>query len=43
MKDATPLTPLAHERNAIYKCKQQTIHDPLAPEKYNYTMIKKAL
>jgi len=28
MKDVTPLTPLAHERNSIFKCKQHTIHDP---------------
>jgi len=40
IKDATPLTPLAHERNSIFKCKQQTIHDLWGPEKYNYTMIK---
>jgi len=41
MKDATPLTGLAHERSSIFKCKQHTIHDPRGPEKYNYdTMMK---
>ena len=32
MKDATPLTPLAHERNSIFKWKQHTIHDTSGPE-----------
>jgi len=27
-EDATPLTPLAYERN---KCKEHTIHDPYGP------------
>jgi len=33
MNDATPLTPLAHERNSIFKCKQHTctLHDPWGP------------
>jgi len=33
--DATPLTPLAHERNSIFKCKQHTctLHDPRGPKK----------
>ena len=39
MNDATPLTPLAHERNSIFKCKQHThtctLHDPRGPEKYS--------
>jgi len=41
MNDATPLTPLAHERNSIFKCKQHTctLHDPWGPEKYDYTMM----
>jgi len=41
MNDATPLTLLAHERNSIFKYKQHTctLHDPLEPEKYNYTMM----
>ena len=39
MKDATPLTPLAHGQNSIFKCKQHTIHDPCGPEKYDYTMM----
>jgi len=41
MNDATPLTPLAHERNSIFKCKQNTctLHDPWGPEKYDYTMM----
>jgi len=34
MKDATPLTPLAHERNSIFKCKQHTIHDPWGSETF---------
>jgi len=35
MYDATPLTPLAHAQNSIFKCKQQTctLHDPWGPEK----------
>jgi len=37
IKDATPLTPIAHERNSIFKCKQHTIHDPRGPANYNYT------
>jgi len=30
MNDATPLTPLAHERKSISKCEQHTctLHDP---------------
>jgi len=30
MNDATPLTPLAHERNSIFNCEQHTctLHDP---------------
>jgi len=28
MKDATPLTPLTHEQNFFFKCKQHTIFDP---------------
>jgi len=42
MHDATPLTPLAHERNYIFKCKQHTysLHDPWGPEKYDYTMMQ---
>jgi len=43
MKDATPLTPLAHERNSIYKCKQQTIHNPWWPEKYNFSMMNNTI
>jgi len=41
MNDATPLTPLAHEQNSIFKCKQHkcTLHDPWGPEKYDYTMM----
>jgi len=39
MKDATPLTPQAHGRDSIFKCKQHTIHDPRS-EKYNYKMMK---
>jgi len=27
MTDATPLTPLAHEQNFIFNCRQHTIHD----------------
>jgi len=37
IKDATPLTPIAHERDSIFKCKQHAIHDPRGPAKYNYT------
>jgi len=33
IKDATPLTPLAHERSSIFKCKQHTIYDPRATGK----------
>jgi len=33
MKDATPLTPLAHEQNSIFQCEQHTIHDPRGQEK----------
>jgi len=41
MKETIPRTsPLAHERNSIFKCKQHTLHDPWGPEKYNYTMMK---
>jgi len=31
--------PLAHKRNSIFKCKQQTctLRDPWGPEKYDYT------
>ena len=29
MKDATPQTPLAHEQNSIFKCKQ---HKSMIPE-----------
>jgi len=43
MKYATPLTPQAHERNSIFKCKQHTIHDPWGPEKYNYTMMNNTI
>ena len=34
MNDATPLTPLAHKQNSIFKCKQYTctLHDPWGPE-----------
>ena len=39
MVDATPLTPLVHERHSILKCKQHTLHDPWGPEKYDYTMM----
>ena len=41
MSDATPLTPLAHKRHSIFKCKQHTctLHDPWGPEKYIYTMM----
>jgi len=38
MKDATPVTPRANERNVIFKCKQQTAHEPREPEKYNFTI-----
>jgi len=38
MKDATPLRPLAHERNSI-KCKPNTIHDPRGPEIF-YKVMK---
>jgi len=40
LNDATPLTPLAHERNSFSKCKHYTIHDPRGPEEYNYTMME---
>jgi len=44
INDTTPLTPLAHERNSIFKCKQHTctLHDPWGPEKY-MTMFKKCI
>jgi len=38
MKDATPLTPLAHERNYIFKFKWHTIYNLRGPEKYNCTL-----
>ena len=41
MNDATPLTPLAHEQNSIFKCKQHTctLHDIWGPAKYDYTIM----
>jgi len=41
MNDATRLTPLAHKRNSIFKCKQRTctLNDSREPDKYNYTMM----
>jgi len=38
MTDATPLTPLAHEQNFIFNCRQHTIHDPRETEN-NYTIL----
>jgi len=38
MKDATPLTlphPLAHERNTVFKCKQNSIFGPSGLETRN--------
>jgi len=41
MKDASPLTPLTHERNSFSSVNNIcTIHDPWGPDKYNYTMMK---
>jgi len=37
--DATSLTPLSTFQ-IIFKWKQNTIHDPWGPDKYNYTMMK---
>ena len=34
MKDVTPHTPLAHERNSILKSKQHTLYDLRGPDKY---------
>ena len=39
IKDATPLTPLAHERNSIFKCIPYTIHDPRGPEHSNISQL----
>jgi len=35
MNNATPMTPLAHAQNSIFKCKQHTctLHGPWGPEK----------
>jgi len=37
MNDVTPLNPLLHERNSMFKSKQHTctLHNPWGPEKYN--------
>jgi len=37
IKDATQQTPLAHDQNSFFKCKQHTVHDPGGQEQYNYT------
>jgi len=33
------MTPLAHERNSIFKCKHHTTHYLRGPEEYNCTMM----
>jgi len=32
--------PVEHERNSIFKFKQQTLHESWGPETYNFTMVK---
>jgi len=39
-KYSTPLHPIAHELNSVFKCLQHTIHDPWGQEKYKYTLMK---
>ena len=37
MKDVTPLTPQALDRDSIFKRKQHTTYDPRRPDTFNFT------